>query len=84
MNYRCTYAALVGAGHAPVKALEITIDAMRGNRYALQWIHIVKRETVWMRLRLHESRSTALPASPIAPGRRPIFREGSDHAARSP
>lgn len=52
MNYRCTYEALKAAGHGPVKALEIVIDAMRGNRYALQWIRIVKRVSFDDRMRL--------------------------------
>lgn len=69
MNYRCIYEALNAAGHGPVKSLEIVIDAMRGNRYALQWIRIIKRQTVERRLRLSASRRSAPRPSSTAPDR---------------
>lgn len=42
MRYKHTYNLLKQAGHSPYKALEIVLDAIRGNRYALMWIRIVR------------------------------------------
>lgn len=42
-RYPRLYAALKAAGHSPAKGAEILLDAMRGDRYALNWIAIVRR-----------------------------------------
>lgn len=42
-RYPRVYAALKRAGFSPTIALEIIIDAKRGSKYALAFIHIVRR-----------------------------------------
>lgn len=34
----CAYAALVAAGHSPLKATTIVRNATRGDRYSLEWL----------------------------------------------
>jgi hypothetical protein len=38
------YELLKKAGHSPVKAAEIILDAKRGDAYAIQWINIIRGE----------------------------------------
>lgn len=40
-KYRRVYAMLVAYGHTAAKALEIVIDASRGDKFALLWIRMV-------------------------------------------
>lgn len=42
MRYRRTYAMLKRRGLSPAKALEVIIDARRGDRYALEFIHTAR------------------------------------------
>jgi hypothetical protein len=42
MKYRRTYAMLKRAGFSPAKALEVVIDAKRGDRYALAFIQTAR------------------------------------------
>lgn len=42
MRHARTYEMLKAYGHSPVKALEIVLDASRGDRTALQWIGTVR------------------------------------------
>jgi hypothetical protein len=43
--YNRIYARLRDFGHTPTKALEILIDARRGDRHALQWIRLVRNHS---------------------------------------
>ena len=38
MKYKKIYNLLKQNGHTPLKAVEIILDATRGNRYSRQWI----------------------------------------------
>jgi len=38
------YEALKAAGHSPMKAAEILLDAKRGDKHALQWLQAVNVE----------------------------------------
>lgn len=38
MKYKHTYKLLKDAGHSPLKASQIILDAMRGDELALTWI----------------------------------------------
>lgn len=40
--YPRVYTMLKGAGHAPSKAIEIIIDARRGDRFAIKWIRTLR------------------------------------------
>lgn len=40
-NYQRTYRLLKMAGHSPFTAASIIIDAMRSDRYAMDWIRII-------------------------------------------
>lgn len=40
-KYPRTYAMLKRAGHSPAKAVEIIIDAQRGDKHALMWVRIL-------------------------------------------
>jgi len=42
-KYPRAYRALKNAGHSPMKAAEILLDASRGNERALLWIKIIRR-----------------------------------------
>jgi hypothetical protein len=42
MSHPRVYNALKSFGHSPQKALEILLDAKRGDRYALNWIRFVR------------------------------------------
>ncbi len=43
VKYKRVYAALKRVGHTPAKALELLIDASRGDRLALLWVRTVCR-----------------------------------------
>ena len=40
VRYAEEYKTLKGLGHSPAKALEILLDASRGDAYALAWIKV--------------------------------------------
>ena len=42
-RYRRVYAMLKQKGHSAPKALEVIIDASRGNAYATEWIKMQRR-----------------------------------------
>ena len=42
MKYNLVYAMLTDAGHSAPKAIELIIDAQRGDKRALDWIRILK------------------------------------------
>lgn len=45
MDRAKTIAILVAAGHSAEKALEIAVDAKRGDRTAVKWVkHITRRQ----------------------------------------
>lgn len=41
--YRRVYEMLKSRGHSPVKALEILLEARRGDELALAWIRFLRR-----------------------------------------
>lgn len=41
--YPRVYRLLVGHGHSPAKAIEIILEAMRGDELALEWIRFMRR-----------------------------------------
>lgn len=41
MKHRRVYEMLKRAGHSPLKAIEIILDASRGEEHALVWIRII-------------------------------------------
>jgi hypothetical protein len=40
-HYPRTYALLKRAGHSPLYAARIVLDAMRGDQHAMLWVRIV-------------------------------------------
>lgn len=42
-RYRRVYALLVAQGHSPSKAIEIILNAMRGDEFSLLWIKSFRR-----------------------------------------
>lgn len=48
-SHRKTYEALKRQGHSPAKAIEIVLDAKRGNSHALNWCRIVLMSARWDR-----------------------------------
>lgn len=43
MRHRRVYEMLKRAGHSPAKAIEILVDARRGNRHAVDWVRAIFR-----------------------------------------
>lgn len=39
-RYPRVYKLLKNAGHSPAKAIEIIIDASRGNEWAMEWLKL--------------------------------------------
>lgn len=43
MRHKFIYRMLVKYGHSPSTACELILDAQRGDKYALQWIGIIRK-----------------------------------------
>lgn len=52
MKHKHIYRLLVDAGHSPMGALEVIVDARRGIKHALRWIKLLfqcrKGRTTWV------------------------------------
>ena len=42
-RYPLVYRLLIDAGHDPAKAVELLLDAKRGDEWALIWIRVLRR-----------------------------------------
>lgn len=44
MRHKRVYEMLKASGHSPITALQIIVEARRGDKWALQWIKLLRKQ----------------------------------------